>query len=244
MDSHGNAEKYGESLDLTLFVYCWAVSTFTKDAHGVSQAEYNWMQTGVADDKGITAKPCNVLAECLLPWSIKDSLAGRKQAKKKSATTLAEERKCMSGAPPERASDERYATAPKGESQPPCCGCIQEKPPREKPSVSIATMVRQIAAAVQPVEAAAVLFLLYASYDTKPEMVLQAACGMAVGIAAALDLHAQKNETLPYALRDGCRRTIIPPRCRRLYHVNCIRNRGLGVSDLRAKSTALSCMRA
>jgi hypothetical protein len=53
-------------------------------------------------------------------------------------------------------------------------------------------MVRQIAAAVQPVEAAALMFLLYASYDTKPEMVLQAACGMAVGIAAALDLHAQK----------------------------------------------------
>jgi hypothetical protein len=167
------------------------MTTFTQDENGVSQAEYNWMQSGVADDKGMTAKPCNVLAECLLPWSIKDSLAGRKQAKKKSATTLTEERKCMSGAPPERASDKKSATAPKGESQPPCCGCIQEKPPSEKPSVSIATMVRQIAAAAQPVEAAAVLFLLYASYDTKPEMVPQAACGMAVGIAAALDLHAQ-----------------------------------------------------
>jgi len=40
MDSHGNAAQYGEGLDLKLFVYCWAMSKFTKDEHGVSQAEY------------------------------------------------------------------------------------------------------------------------------------------------------------------------------------------------------------
>ena len=67
---------------------------------------------------------------------------------------------------------------------------IQERPPSADPGVSVTAIVPQVA--LQPVKAAALLFLLYAGYDTQPEMILQAACGMVVGIAAALDLHAQK----------------------------------------------------
>ena len=62
MDSHGNAAQYGEGLDLGLFVYCWVMGVFTKDEHGVSQAEYEWVQSGIMNTKGMTAETCNMLA--------------------------------------------------------------------------------------------------------------------------------------------------------------------------------------